>query len=292
MQWIIVQSIINGLLMGGIYGLVAMGISLIFGVMKFVNFAMGEFLVLGMYATWLLTSALGDPSPYAMIVPVALIMFIFGMAVFHIVVKPVVGSSGTSMILLTVGLSFFLQNMAQIIWTADYHTVVTDVTTKTISIGEYSIVLPRLIAFGCVLVIAILIDFFLRRTDLGISMRATAENREIAEMLGINTLKIYTIAFALGAMLAGVTGLLVTPIYYIYPGAGNAMKTMAMLIVVMGGMGNVKGAFLCGLISGVAEQLVGNLISLDLAPAGIFVLFLFVLFFKPQGLFGRLERKG
>ncbi|WP_094547226.1 branched-chain amino acid ABC transporter permease [Petroclostridium xylanilyticum] len=290
MSWLIGQSIINGLLIGGVYALIAVSLTIIFGVMKIVNFAQGEFLMVGMYATWLLYSAIGG-SPYLLIIPVAFIMFIFGWLVYKILINPVVGKGDTAYILLTVGLSFFLQNAAQLIWTADYHTVETTIKGHSIQLGELSILTPRLIAFLVAIVLVAVIHIFLKKTDIGRAMRATAENSQIASMLGINPVVTYAIAFSIGAVLAGLAGVLLTPMFYVFPRVGALFTTTAFVVVVLGGMGNITGALLGGLLIGLVEAFTGSFIALDLAPVGTFVVFLLALLLKPEGLFGGGTRK-
>jgi branched-chain amino acid transport system permease protein len=284
------QSVINGLLIGGVYALIAVGLTIIFGVMKIVNFAQGEFLMVGMYATWLLFSAIGG-SPYLLIIPVAFIMFIFGWLVYKILVNPVVGKGDTSYILLTIGLSFFLQNAAQLIWTADYHTVETSLKGQALQLGGLSILVPRLIAFAVAIILVAIVHLFLKKTDIGRAMRATAENSEVSSMLGINPITTYAIAFAIGTVLAGIAGTLLTPMFYVFPRVGALFTTTAFVVVVLGGLGNITGALLGGLLIGLVEAFTGSFIALDLAPVGTFIVFLLVLLLKPEGLFGGGARK-
>lgn len=290
MTWVFSQSIINGLLIGGVYALIAVGLTIIFGVMKIVNFAQGEFVMLGMYVTWLLFSAIGG-SPYLLIVPAGIIMFIIGWLIYKIVINPVVGKGDTSYILLTVGLSYFLQNAAQLAFSADYHTVESSIKNNAIQVAGLSIQTPRLIAFVVAIVMVIFVHIFLKYTDIGRAMRATSENSEVAATLGVNPVSTYAIAFAIGTLLAGMAGVLLTPMFYVYPRIGTLFNTTAFVVVVLGGLGNVTGALLGGLLIGLVEAFTGSFIALDLAPVGTFVVFLLVLLLKPEGLFGRGVRK-
>ena len=284
------QSLINGLLIGGIYALIAVGLTIIFGVMKIVNFAQGEFMMLGMYAAWMLFSSVGG-SPYLLIVPVMVIMFVFGWFMYKLVINPIVGKGDTQFILLTVGLSFLLQNVAQILWTADYHTIETSIKTSSINFMDLSISIPKLIAFIVAIGLVIIMHIFLKKTDIGLAMRATSENSEVASILGVNPVKTYAMAFAIGSVLAGVAGVLLTPMFYIFPRVGAMFNVTAFVVVVLGGMGNIKGALFGGLIIGLVEAFTGSFIALDLAPVGSFVVFLIVLLLKPEGLFGGGARK-
>ena len=289
MSWIVGQSIINGLLMGGIYALISTGVTIIFGVMKMVNFAMGEFLMVGMYMTFLSYSMFGG-NAYMQILFVILAMALTAVICFKLTIQNILGRSNTSYILMTVGLSFLIQNLAQLIFGPNYRTVPAPTGVKTLFVGQYSISVPRLIAFIVAMILIFAISEVMNKTTLGRMMRATAEKPVVAEMLGIDTRKTFTIAFTIGIVLAGVAGLLLTPIYDIKPTAGAIFKSTALMIVVLGGVGSIKGAFICGMFVGLVEQLVATFISPDLGPAAVFVFFLLVVYFKPQGLFGKKGR--
>ncbi len=284
------QTIINGLLAGGIYALIAVGLTMVFGVMKIVNFAQSEFLMLGMYFTYMLYKVFNLETPYLLIIPVAGIMFSLGMLIYSIAVRPVVGKGDTSYILLTVGLSYFLQNMAQVIWSANPVSVDTELKNSSIALGPLTIITPRIIAFGIAALFMLLVNFFLSKTDTGRAMRATSENVQVAQMLGINTSKMFVIAFGMGAMLSAVAGVVVSPIYAIYPRIGTVFATTIYACVVIGGLGNIKGAFFGGLIIGLVEALAASYIALNLAPTCVFVILLLFMLFKPMGLFGKGAR--
>ncbi len=284
------QTIINGLMIGGVYALIAVGLTIIFGVMKIVNFAQGEFLMVGMYVTWLLYKAIGG-SPYLLIPPVIVIMFIFGLLLYKIVVKPVVGKGDTAYILLTVGLSIFLQNVVQLIWGANYFSIETTIKTEAIQMGDVSIQLPRLIAFIGAIILVGGLHLFLKKTDIGKAMRATAENSQVASLLGINPSRSFAIAFAIGVVMAGMAGVLLTPMFYVYPRVGQLFGLTAFVVVVLGGLGNITGALFGGLIIGLVEAFTASYVALDLAPVGTFVVFLLVLLLKPEGIFGGGVRK-
>jgi len=289
MIWLFVQSMINGLLSGGVYALVAVGITIVFGVMKMVNFAMGEFLMLGMYATWI-SYGLFNFSTYANAPFVILVMAVVGYLSYLLVIRPVLKKGGTAFILVTVGLSYFLQNLIELVIGPNFQTVPSAIKNSSIAVGGFTIAIPRLIALAVALVLVVFVNVLLNKTLLGKAMRATAEKSEVAQMLGININNTYAFAFVLGVVMAGMAGLLITPLYYVYPQAGKIYSTTALMAVVLGGMGNIKGAFIGGIAIGLIEAIVGTLIAPDLGPAGIFVLFLAVLYFKPQGLFGKGER--
>lgn len=286
----ICQAVLNGLTMGGIYALVSVGLTIIFGVMKVVNFAQGEYLVAGMYITWLLNSLLGWP-PYALLPFVAVLCFLFGQISFRVVIRPLVGRDGTSFIVATMGLSFFLISLYQLLFSANYWFIQTDIAEQNLRIGQIAVGMPRVIACLLMILVVILLNIFLKKTDMGKAMRATSENRDVAQMMGVNTKKTYAFAFSLGTMMAGITGLMLTPIYFVQPNTGTPFKTIAMVIIVMGGLGNVGGAVAGAMIAGVVESLLGTYASPDLAPAGAYLMLILVLMFKPAGLFGKGARK-
>jgi len=220
-------------------------------------------------------------------------MFIIGALIFKVFVNPVLGRDSINYVLLTVGLSYVLQNMSQMIWTADPKSI--DILTKSKSLYlekiDVSFPVPKLIAFILALIFVLLVYYFLKKTDVGRAMRATSENPQIAALLGINTKKSFILAFGLGAMFAGIAGVLLSPIYNIYPRIGTLFSTTVFSIVVLGGLGNINGALFAGLLVGIVENFVGTYVALDLAPVAVFVLFIIVMIFKPNGLFGGGVRK-
>jgi len=283
---IFLQTSINGLMIGGVYALVAVGLTLIYGVMRIVNFAQGEFVMLGMYASWMLATFL-KIGPYPGLFLVGLFMLGIGWLIFKTLINRVVGKPDEVAILLTLGLSTFLQNAILMIFGADYLTVQTTIKDAAFNMAGLSVPYARVIAFLVALLFVGLLSYLLAKTDLGRAMRASAESRDIAILLGINPKFIFTVAFGIGICMAGVAGVLLTPMFYVYPGIGTLFNTTAFVVVVLGGMGSVPGAFLGGLIIGILESLTGTYVSLDLAPIGTFMIFLIVLFLRPSGLFGR-----
>lgn len=288
------QAVLNGLLSGGVYALIGVGITIIFGVMKMVNFAAGAYLVWGMYFTYLFHRLTGL-SAYALIPLVVLSMIIFGFVTFKLSINKVLKVGGTSFILITVGLSFFLQNLAETIFGTQPLTVESSIKQASFTIGKISnlpiiVGVPRLIAFCIMLVLVVGVYILLNRTILGRSMRAVAEKPEVATMLGINAQRTYTLAFILGVTFAGLSGCIITPLYYVQANVGNIFRTAPLMVVVMGGMGNIKGALVAGMMVGVVEQLVATLISADIGAVGICLLFLIILYIRPYGLFGKGER--
>jgi len=291
-MWLIGQALINGLLSGGVYALVAVGLTIVFGVMKIVNFAMGEYLMLGMYATYI-GFMLTGLNAYWLIPFVIVIMAIIGIISFKLTIRPLLSKkSETAYILVTVGLSFFLLNMVELIFGPNYLTVPSNIKSASFALGNFTIGYPRLIALLVALILVVLVNLMLNKTLLGRAMRATSEKPEVAQLMGINTERTYMTAFTLSIVIAGIAGLLLTALYYAYPQMGAMYGTATFVAVVLGGMGNIKGAFIGGLLIGLVENLVGTTLGPDLGPAGIFLMFIVVVYFRPQGLFGKKERVG
>ena len=290
MTWVFFQSLISGILAGGVYALFGVGITIIFGVMKMVDFSACTQLVWGMYFTWIFYSVTGL-NCYLAIPFVVVCMGMLAWVVFKLIVRPLLGSDDTSFILVTLGLSYFLQNFAEFVFSADPKSVPSSIKTASFFIGEYSIGLPRLIAFFVMVLLVFALYMLLNKTTLGRAMRATAEKPEVAQMLGINTSKTFTIAFMIGVIFAGVSGLLITPLYYVTPTAGSMFRTTAYIAVIIGGLGDIKGALVGGITVGVIEALVTGMISNDLGPVGVGLALLLVLYLRPQGFFGKGERR-
>jgi len=292
--WKMAQAALNGVLSGGVYALIGVGITIIFGVMKMVNFAAGAYLVWGMYFTYLWHKWTGLSS-YAVIPLVILSMIAFGYVTFKTTIRQVIKTGGTSFILITVGMAFFLQNLAETIFGTSPLTVASTLKTASILVGRIAglpVIMgtPRLIAFGVMLLLVLGVHLLLNKTMTGRAMRATAEKSEVAKMLGINTEKMYTFAFVLGVTLAALSGLIITPLYYVQATVGNTFRIAPLMVVVLGGMGSIKGALVGGMLVGVVEQMVATFISADLGTAGICILFLIVLYVMPHGIFGKGER--
>lgn len=280
------QSIVSGILIGGIYGLVSMGLSLIFGVMRIVNFAHGELVMLAMYGTFFSVTLLGL-DPFVTILLTAPILFLVGIVIQKYFVQSLIGPNDTPQLLLTVGISLLLQNLILILFTADSRSLLTDYATVYYNLGDIAINKAQLYAFIVSAVCSVAMSLFLNKTDLGTALRATVNDLEMAELVGINTTKIYTVAFGIGAMLAGVGGSALMSYYPASPTVGMHFLVIAFVSVVMGGMGNVMGAFVSGIIIGVIQQLTAAYIAVDMQNVAIFVLFILLLLFKPNGIFTR-----
>ena len=280
------QACVSGLLIGGVYALVALGLTLIFGVMRIINFAHGTLMMLGMYATFFLYAHVGL-SPYLAVVVVGPLFFLVGALLERAVIEPNLGAAESNQLLLTLGVALFLENGALVLFSPDYRSIRLPWASRAWFLGEAVVNLPRLIAFGCSIALAMALWLFLRHTDTGKAIRAAAEEREGALLMGINIRRLSAIAFGLGSAVVAVAGALVTPFLYVAPDVGDVFNILAFIIVVLGGMGSFVGALLGGLIVGLAESLGAAVLPGSLKQLPIFVLFVLVLLFRPTGLFGR-----
>ncbi len=287
--WALVQTLINGVLAGGTYALLAVGTTVIYGVMRMVNFANSAFFVAGLYFTWWGHELLGW-NIYALIPFMAVMLGGLAYAVYMVSLMPILNQPRTSSIIVTVGLTFFLQNLMILLFTAKPLNIPSSIQRATLQLGEFVVPAIRLIAFLAAIVLSVLLGFVLMHTNFGRCLRSTSENREVAEMLGIDSKRMYVSAWTIGIILTGLAGLLLAPMYNIKPDTGNVFRSTALIACVLGGLGNVKGAFISGIALGLVEALTSVFVAQELGPAGIFFLFLVALRFKPQGLFGKGER--
>lgn len=271
--------------MGGVYALIAAGLTLVFGVMGIVNFAHGEFVMLGMYGVYLAVKWL-NIDPYLALPLVAVQMVVISAILYRVLIVRVEGKAHSQQILLTLGLSIVLTNGAMMIWGPNYLTIKSPTAIKSLSAFGIYLSVGWLIAFACAVALTVLLYLILHRTDLGKMIRAVSQNRDAAVLMGINTRFVYTVAFCMSAVVAGIGGALISNIYYISPSIGSQFILTAFVVVVLGGMGNFWGAFWGGIIIGVSESIASVFISPSLAPMVGYVIFVAVLWLRPQGLFG------
>jgi len=282
---LLLQAVVSGLLLGGVYGLVASGLTLIFGVLRIVNFAHGALMMLAMYSSyWLFT--LGGIDPYVSIIVTAPAFFILGIVVQQVIIEPNRRAAEHNQLLLTLGLALFLENLALVLWQGDFRTLRSSISGASFVLGEALIEVPRLIACGGAVLVAVLLFAFLRTTDVGKAIRALAEEPEGAQLMGINVSRIRAVAFGIGTACVAVAGSLVTPFFYVAPDVGESFNLMAFVVVVLGGMGNFLGALLGGFIVGLAESLGAAFLPGSLKQLVVFMIFAGVLLLRPQGLFG------
>ncbi len=282
------QALVSGILVGGVIGLVSMGLSLVFGVVRIVNFAHGELVMLGMYGTFLLYSG-GTIMPQISMLIVAPFLFVFGVILYRVFFEPVVIGSTELLpqLSLTVGISFAIQTIAQWVFSPTQRSIQTSWSTTFYNVGDVFINQAQLIAFAVSLTVSLFLWLFLARTDLGRAMRAIVDDREVAQMMGINSRRIYGIAVGTSAALAAVGGAILMTYYPVFPHVGIQFLPLAFVAVVMGGMGNVLGAFLGGIIVGVVQQVTGVYVAFQLQNAGLMLVFIAVLLFRPSGLLGK-----
>jgi branched-chain amino acid transport system permease protein len=280
------QYVLSGLLVGGVYALIGIGLTIIFGVMRVINFAHGDLLMVGMYLTWLICTTLAI-DPYLSILAVIPLMFLWGALLQKLFINRVLNALPQNQILLTIGLGLIMSNTVMLIFTSDYRILTTSYSSSSYQLAGLSISQPLLFSFLITAAITAALFWFLQRTDTGQAIRATAQDRDAAQLMGIDVRRMSVLAFGIGSALAGTAGALISPTYYIFPQVGATFTLRAFVIVVLGGMGSIVGATLGGLIIGVTESLAAVYIASGLKELVVFVLFLAILLFKPAGLLGK-----
>lgn len=287
MSEVYLQALLSGLMLGGVYALVAVGLTLIFGVMDIINFAHGEFLMFGMYFAFFM-SVLFGVNPYVTAVIAIPIFFGIGWAIQGGLIRHVVGKSHAIQILLTLGLSLFLQALAQFLFSADFQSLRLPYGQSTFEIFGARVSYTRLAAFAISMGMCAVLWVFLQRTDTGKALRACAEEHEGSMAVGIDLRKMYMIAFGLGLACVAVAGISMTPFFYVAPVVGPKFTLIAFVIVVLGGLGNIPGAVVGALIIGVVESVAELLMPApSLKELAVYVLFILILLFRPEGLFGK-----
>ncbi len=283
---IFLQSLISGILIGGVYALIGIGLTIIFGVMRVINFAHGDIMMIGMYLTYHFFTLAGV-DPFVSIIFTIPLMFFFGAILQKMFINRVLNALPQNQILLTIGLGLIMSNAMMFIYTSDYKILTTSYSSSSFNIGTISISSPLAISFLITAAITLALYWFLMKTDTGQAIRATAQDREAAQLMGINVKRMSILAFGMGAALAGTAGALISPTYYIFPQIGSTFTLKAFVITVLGGMGSIVGATIGGVIIGVAESMGAVYISSGWKDVVVFVLFLLVLLFKPAGLLGK-----
>lgn len=282
---IFIQLLINGLLLGGAYAIISISLTLIFGVVRVVNFAHGELLMVGLYATWLITSHTGL-HPYVTVVPVAILLFAIGALMQRFVIQPLLTAEPHIQIFATVGVSTALLNLALMVFGADVRTVDAKVGTNAFQVGPISIVTGQLVTFVVAIIVAVGVYLFLQRTFTGRGFRALAQNRSAAALMGVNVNKAYVLVFGLGAALLGLAASLLAVQYPVFPTVGQYFVLTAFVVVVLGGLGSLPGAVVGSLFIGLIDSLAGYYVGSDLKEVVYFVIFLVILTLRPTGLFG------
>ena len=280
-----VQAFLNGLLVGGVYALIASGMALIFGVMRLVNFAHGAFLMLGTYLSYYGWVLLGL-NPYLFFPLWGVVLFLFAVGIYRVLVRRVMGASDFLQILLTEGISLALIGLAQLVFGADYRQINLPIANRITGFGSLHFSVGYILSFAVSVLLVVALTQFLGRTEMGRAIRAVAQNRSVAPLMGIRVERVSAITFGLGIACAGIAGALLLPIFWTNPTVGAPYTLKSFVIVVLGGMGSVQGAALGGLLLGVAEQFTAYTWADRYTEVVNFVIFLLVLLFRPQGLFG------
>ncbi len=281
----LVQQIVNGLLIGFIYSLIAIGLTLIWGVMNIVNFAHGDFLMLGMFTSFWLYTLYGVDPLFSIPVCTAL-LFILGLLIYRFIVSKVMKGPMLAQLVVTFGVSIFLANLAVFLWTPDFRLIEKPLLHGTWDIGDIKLSIPKFVAtIGSVLV-SVFVFLFLKRTKTGKAILATEMDREAALLMGINTERINSISFALGSALVGIAGAFLSTYYYIYPQVGGTFGLIAFCVVALGGFGSIEGAFIAGIIVGLAQTLGGFFIDPAYKFAIVFLIYLITVWIRPEGLLG------
>jgi branched-chain amino acid transport system permease protein len=287
----VLEDMINGILMGAIYGLTALGLTIIFGVLKVINFAHGSLLMVGMYfAYWAV--ALSGLHPYLTLIVVVPIMFFFGYYLQDIVIKPIFKAEREvrepiTVIIVTTGVWYVLDNLTLLIFGPQYRTIQDNpLRGDMLELGQMLISVPKLWGFFAAILTALAVYWFLQKTRMGRAIRATSLDRDAASLMGIKQYKVYNIAFGLGTATAGIAGVTLVPFYNVFPTVGVLFDIKGFIIVVLGGLGSIGGAILGGMIIGIIESVGPQFMAATWTEGIVYGLFLLVLFVKPSGLFG------
>ncbi|MDX2101325.1 MAG: branched-chain amino acid ABC transporter permease [Alphaproteobacteria bacterium] len=282
---LLLPAVLNGLTVGAIYAVVALGLTLIYGVLHIVNFAHGSLLMLALYGAYFLHTLAGV-DPYLALAPMTLAFFTLGYGLQRLVIQPVSHGRDQNILMATLGIAIVIDNAALALWTSNTRTIDVPYAFEVVELLDAFIPLPRVIAFGAALVIAALLWAVMQWTDLGRAIRAVAKERQGARLVGIHVDHIYAMCFGIGTACVAAAACLLLPTFYVTPQAGYAFVLVAFTTVVLGGMGSFVGALVGGLTLGVVEAVGGLYLGESLGQIGIFAIFILILLFRPTGLFG------
>lgn len=282
---IILSAAINGLLLGGIYTLVASGLTLIYGVLHIINFAHGSMLMLAMFGVYYLLTKLGV-DPYAALVVMVPAMFLLGYLLYRGLIGKLSNGKDENILLITLGLSILIENLALMFFKGDTRTISVAYSDTMVELGPTLVALPKLISFGASLALCALLGLFMARTDTGKAIRAVAKERVGARLVGINVDRVFAVSYGIGLATLGAAACLLMPIFYVSPTTGHVFVMVAFTVVVLGGMGSFLGAVVGGLIVGLTESFGGLFLGESLGQIGISLIFILILLLRPQGLFG------
>lgn len=282
---ILIAAVLNGLMTGAVYALVALGLTLIYGVLHIINFAHGALLSAALFATYFAFKLFGL-DPYLAALLLAPMFFLFGYLLQRLIIGPASRGDDRNMLLVTLGLSVVIENVLLFTFRADTRTVDLPYAFQTINLGFTFLPIPRLVGFVMVFAVALALWALMTFTDAGKAIRAVAKEKLGAELAGIDVAHIYAMTFGLGTACVAIAACLLLPSFYVNPTVGETFVLIAFTIVVLGGMGSVPGALIGGLAIGVVESLSGLFFGESLGQLGIFLIFIIVLLVKPTGLFG------
>ena len=286
---ILLSALLNGLTTGAVYALIALGLTLISGVLHSINFAHGASLMMALYGVYALKERWGV-DPYVALPFMVPAMFVLGYGMQRLIINRASHGKDENILLVTLGLSIVMENLALLFFKSDTRTIDTAYTLSTVAMGpeavQVMVSLPKLVAFAGALVVSALLIVILQRTELGRAIRAVAKEKQGARLMGIDVEHVYAMCFGLGLACLGAAACFLLPAYYVNPQVGNGFVLVAFTVVVLGGMGSFAGALLGGLLIGVVESFGGLFLGESLGQVGIFVIFIAVLLLRPQGLFG------
>lgn len=282
---ILVPAVLNGLMTGAVYSLVALGLTLIYGVLHIINFAHGALLTAAMFAAFFAYTLIGL-DPYLTAVLLTPLFFLIGYILQRFIIGPAAHGEDRNFLLVTLGLAVLIENAMLYAFRADTRTINLPYAFDVVAVGTAFLAVPRLIAFAAVIAVALALWTIMQWTDTGKAIRAVAKERLGAELSGIDVGHIYAVTFGLGTACVAIAACLLMPTYYVNPTAGDAFVLIAFTIVVLGGMGSIIGALLGGLFVGVIESLSSVFLGQSLGQIGIFIMFIAILLVRPSGLFG------
>ena len=282
---ILLPSFLNGVTTGAVYALIALGLTLIYGVLHIINFAHGAALMVALYAVYFLKNRAGI-DPYLALPLVVAAMFALGYGLQRVVINRAGHGKDENILLVTLGLAIVLENLALLFFKSDTRTIETAYTLTTVAVGPATIALTKLVAFAGALAAATVLLWVVHRTDLGRAIRAVAKETQGARLMGIDVEHVYAMSFGIGLACVGAAACFLLPAYYVNPQVGSGFVLVAFTIVVLGGMGSFAGALLGGLLIGIVESLGGLFLGESLGQIGIFAIFIAVLLFRPQGVLG------